>query len=78
MWLRPRLLHLCKIWWKSLHGGLLRKEVKYNPIFIYTPLLSDSPTGQIFCQIFTLDGTNDVDSRNGVFTNFLQDVEALV
>jgi len=47
--------------------GLLGKQVKYNTFFfIYTPFLSDSPIGQIASQIFTLDGSNDADSRKGV------------
>jgi len=34
--------------------------------FIYTPFLSDSPTGQTFHDIFTLNGSNDADSLKGV------------
>jgi len=41
--------------------------VKYNQkIFIYTPFLSNSPTGQTAHHIITLDGSNDADSRKGV------------
>ena len=34
--------------------------------FIYTPFLSNSPTGQTIHHIFTLDSTHDADSRKGV------------
>jgi len=34
-------------------------------LFIYT-FFGNSPTGQTCRQIFTLDGLNDADSRNGV------------
>ena len=37
-----------------------------NIIFIYTPFLRNSPTGQTRRQIFTHDGSNDVDSRKDV------------
>jgi len=35
-------------------------------VFIYTPFLSNSPTGQTVHHIFTLNGSNDADSRKGV------------
>jgi len=39
--------------------------VKCNEIFIYlfTPFFGNSPTGQTRRRIFTLDGSNDADSR---------------
>jgi len=41
--------------------------VKYHQkIFIYTPFLSNSPTGQTIHHIFTLNSSNDADSRKGV------------
>jgi len=49
-------------WW------LLGKWVKYNKIiylFIYT-FFMNSPTSQTRRRIFTLDGSNDADSRKGV------------
>jgi len=33
---------------------------------IYTPFLSNTPTGQTAEHIFTLNGSNDADSRKGV------------
>ena len=35
-------------------------------IFIYTPFLRNSPTGQTCRRIFTHDGSNDADSRKDV------------
>jgi len=42
--------------------------MKYNEIFIYIfiPIFGNSPTAQTRRRIFTLDGSNDADSRNGV------------
>jgi len=41
--------------------------VKYNEIlFIYTFFFMNSPTGQTRRRIFTLDGSNDADSRKDV------------
>jgi len=41
--------------------------VKYRGnFFIYTPFLSNSHTGQTVHHIFTLNGSNDADSRKGV------------
>ena len=34
-WLHWWSLHLCQIWYKSVHGGLLWKWMKYNENFIY-------------------------------------------
>jgi len=31
-------------------------------LFIYTPFLRNTPTGQTACQIYTLNGSNDADS----------------
>jgi len=47
--------------------GLLGKWVKYNQIFFYLYLFfMNSPTGQTRRQIFTVDGSNDADSRKDV------------
>jgi len=35
-------------------------------IFIYTPFLRNTPTGQTARQIYTLNGSNDMDSRKDV------------
>jgi len=40
--------------------------VKYNEFFKFIPFFGNSPTGQTRREIFTLDGSNDVDSRKGV------------
>jgi len=34
--------------------------------FIYTPFLRNTPTGQTARQIYTLNGSNDADSRKDV------------
>jgi len=50
-------------------GGLLGKWVKYNEIFfiyLFIPFFMNSPTGQTRRRIFTLYGSNDVDSRKDV------------
>ena len=41
-------------------------EISRKFFFIYTPCLSNSPTGQTVHHIFTLNGSNDADSRKGV------------
>jgi len=41
-------------------------EISQKLFFIYTPFLSNSPTGQTVHHIFTLNGSNDADSRKGV------------
>ena len=47
--------------------GLLGKWVKYNEFFFYLYLFFiNSPTGQTRRRIFTLDGSNDADSRKDV------------
>jgi len=51
----------------SRAAGLLGKWVKYNEIFfIYSFFFMNSPTGQTRRRIFTLDGSNDADSRKDV------------
>ena len=52
---------------KSVHGDLLGETVKYNEfyLFIYT-FFGNSSTVQAHRRIFTLDGSNDADSRKGV------------
>ena len=51
-------------------GELLGKWVKYNEIFflfiLFIPFFMNSPTGQTRRRIFTLDGSNDADSRKDV------------
>jgi len=48
-------------------GGLLGKWLKYIEIFFYLYLFFiNSPTGQTRQRIFTLDGSNDTDSRKDV------------
>ena len=49
--------------------GLLGKWVKYNEIlfiYLFIPFFINSPTGQTRRRIFTLDGSNDADSRKDV------------
>ena len=67
-WLGPWPLQLCKIWWKSVYGGFRanRWNINYISFFIYTPFLSNAPTGQTAHHIFTINGSNDADSRKGV------------
>ena len=66
----PNLVQI-RPWW------LLGKWVKYNKIiylFIYT-FFMNSPTSQTRRRIFTLDGSNDADSRKGVpFGGFVDTV----
>jgi len=51
--------------------------VKYNHFFLNLyPFLSNSPTGQTAHHIFTLNGSNDADSRNGVPFLALVDIAA--
>ena len=50
--------------------------MKYNHFLIYTPFLSNSPTGQTAHNIFTLDGLNDADSRKGCAFLALVDIAA--
>jgi len=41
--------------------------VKYNEnIYLFTPFFGNSPTGQTRQRIFTLDGSNNANSRKGV------------
>jgi len=51
-----------------LQWGLLGKWVKYNENFFYLfiPFFMNSPTGETRRRIFTLDGSNDADSRKDV------------
>jgi len=68
-WLHRRLLRLCQIWCKSVHGGLLGNWVKYNQIFIYLCIYTffgNSLAGQTRRGIFTLDGPVDADLRKFV------------
>jgi len=56
--------------------GANRWNINYISFFIYTPFLSNSPTGQTADQIFTLNGSNDADSRKDV--PFLASVDITV
>ena len=56
--------------------GLLGERVKYNEFlffFIYT-FFGKSPTGQTRRRIFTLDGSNDADSRKDVLFGGFVDI----
>ena len=44
----------------------LGQRMNYKGFFLFILFFGNSPTGQICRQIFTLDGLNDADSRNGV------------
>ena len=46
--------------------GANRWNINYISFFIYTPFLSNAPTGQTAEHIITLNRSNDVDSRKGV------------
>jgi len=50
--------------------------VKYNQIYLFIPPFKHSPTGQTAHHIFTLDGSNDADSRKGVPFMALDDIAA--
>ena len=63
-WLCRRPLRLRQIWCKSVDGGLLGKWVKYNEFFYLYLFFINSPTGQTRRRIFTIDGSNDADSRS--------------
>ena len=41
-------------------------NIKYILFVIYTPFLNNALTGQTADHIFTLNGSNDADSRKGV------------
>jgi len=64
-WLRQRPLRLCQIWCTSADGGLWASGWNVTNFFIYT-FFGNSPTGKTRRRIFTLDGSNDADSRIGV------------
>ena len=46
--------------------GANRWNINYISFFSSTPFLSNAPTGQTAHQIFTLNGSNDADSRKDV------------
>jgi len=57
--------------------GLLGKWVKYNEflfIYLFIPFFINSPTGQTRRRIFTLDGSNDADSRKDVLFGGFVDI----
>jgi len=60
------------------HGGLRanRWNIDYISFFIYTPFLSNAPTGQTADHVFTLNGSNDADSCKGVPFLALVDIVA--
>ena len=43
-----------------------RWNINYISFFIYTPFLTNAPTGHTADHIFTLNGSNDADSRKDV------------
>jgi len=61
-----RPLRLRQIWCKSVYGGLLGKWVKYKNCFYLYIFFINSPTGQTRRRIFTIDGSNDANSRKDV------------
>ena len=57
--------------------GALGQIGKISPIFFYLyPFLSNAPTCQTAHHIFTLNGSNDADSRKGVPFLALVDIAA--
>jgi len=48
-------------WGASWHIGEIYPQFLFMPLFF-----SDSPTGKTACQIFMLNGLNNVDVRKGV------------
>jgi len=56
--------------------GANRWNINYISFFIYTPFLSNAPTGQTAHHILTLNGSNDADSRKGVPFLALVDIAA--
>jgi len=64
--IRSTTSKLCKIWWISVKGsfGANRWNINYISFFIYTPFFKQRTYAN---HIFTLNGSNDADSRKGVF-----------
>jgi len=56
--------------------GANRWNINYISFFIYTTFLSNTPTGHTAHHIFTLNGSNDADSRKGVPFLALVDIVA--
>ena len=56
--------------------GANRWNINYISFFINTPFLSNAPTGQTAHHIFTLNGSNNADSRKGVPFLALVDIAA--
>jgi len=56
--------------------GANRWNINYISFFIYTPFLSNTPTGQTALQIYTRNGSNDADSRKDVPFLALVDIAA--
>ena len=65
MWLRLWPVRLCQIWCKFVDDGVWANGWNITHFFIYT-FFMNSPTGQTRRQIFTLDGSNNADSRKDV------------
>jgi len=65
--IKSATLRLCKIWCKSVHGGLLGEWVKYSDFFhLFIHFFRELTYSQTRRRIFTLDGSNDGDSRRDV------------
>jgi len=67
-WLLRRPLWLCQIWCKSVHESVWANDWNITIyLFIYFYIsFGKSHTGETRRRIFTLDGSNDAGSRNGV------------
>jgi len=63
-WLRPRPLRLRRIWCKSVDGGFWANGWNITIFFYLYLFFINSPTGQTRRRIFTIDGSNDADSRS--------------
>ena len=72
IWLRARGDTLNRIWYKSIHWGLLGIWVKYNVfvpfifIYLFIPFFWDSRTGQTGWWLFMRDSSLDAKSRKDV------------
>jgi len=68
------------MWWKTILGGASGQIGEIITIFrfffIYTPFLSNAPTGQTAHHIFTLNGSNESDTRKDVPFLALVDIAA--
>ena len=64
-WLAPWPLQLCKIWWKSVHEGFWANRWNIAKKNLFIPLFKQV-TYRTVHHIFTLNGSNDADSRKSV------------